>query len=199
MLNVALGHNTRLEDVAKEDWHSPSSVEDVLEVISEFAPAVRELLSLAPEVKVYTLATREPLPTLSHGRAVIVGDAAAVMMPTHAQGGTLALEQAAALEMLFAGASKDDVGERARDYDALMRKHTQIVEILSNRTGLDDSEKSKALEMMADPEGGDGGFAGRIPPAAMHMPFSREARDFFYPYDVFEEGRKYLEKKRQQH
>jgi salicylate hydroxylase len=195
MLNVALGHNTRPTDANKEDWHSPSSVEEALEVIHEFADEVKELIKLAPEVKVYTLASRDPLPMLNKGKAVIVGDAACIMTPTHAQGGTLALEHAAALELLFNGARKGDVEARARDFDGLMRKHSQIVQLLSNGTRASwapKNTKEKVMQMIKEHEGGDGGFAGREPPSENSMPFCEAARDFIYPYDVFEEYRKFV-------
>ena len=188
LLNIALMHDTRPQDAEKDDWHSPAPVEDVLETISAFHPLMHELIKLSPEITVYSLASREPLPRLARGRAVIVGDAAALMQPHTAQGGTIAIEQAGALELLLGDITKDEVAERARDFDEVMRRRTHLVQLYTDAVPMDgtDPRRQRAAELSTD----------RPLPAVSAMPFTEEVREFLYHYNVLDEARSYLERKR---
>ncbi|KAH9900441.1 FAD/NAD(P)-binding domain-containing protein [Xylariomycetidae sp. FL2044] len=84
-------------------WNRPASKRRVLETLENFHPAARKIVSLASEdgIKVHRLFARPPLASFVRGRAVIVGDAAHAMMPTHAAGGAMAIETAGVLEVVL--------------------------------------------------------------------------------------------------
>ena len=189
ILNIAIMHPTHPKDAGKEDWHSPATVEDVFETIEGFSPLLHDLIKLSPEITVYSLASREPLPTLSRGRAVIVGDAAAIMQPHTAQGGTIAIEQAGALEVLFANASTKDpeeVARLAKDYDTVMRRRTHMVQLFSDARPMDETDprRQKAGEL-----------SDRPLPDPMTMPFTESVREFLYHFNVLQEARKFVQSK----
>lgn len=62
----------------------------VMEVLLEnFHPTVHDLLKMSTDTKIHKFYTRHSLPTLAHGKAVILGDGAGPHMPQHAQGGPI--------------------------------------------------------------------------------------------------------------
>lgn len=185
-LNIAIIHTTKPQYSAHEDWHDPASIDDVLEALQDFNPLVKDLLKLAPEIKVYTLFCRDPLPKFHHGRAVIVGDAASVEQPQHAQGGTIAIEEGAALGTVFSGmTSRDQVLERAQWFDDLIGRRIKIIELISNsHVGIDDGTYEKLVEFMGDQK-------ETLPPKNSTQ-FSKPIRDFIWPYNILEEGNKFM-------
>ncbi len=96
----------------------------------------------ADDVKVYTIMDHAPLSCVSRGKIVLIGDAAHPMAPStwpqnygaptyslrarsdihaaHAQGGALSIEDAGALEILFADiSSRDEVSKRLQLFQEL--------------------------------------------------------------------------------
>ncbi|PQE23279.1 salicylate hydroxylase protein [Rutstroemia sp. NJR-2017a BVV2] len=68
-----------------------------LAIFSSFAHSIYK----APEVKLWKLLFRAPLPTWHKGRLVIIGDAAHPMLPYQGQAGAQAIEDGLALGLLF--------------------------------------------------------------------------------------------------
>ena len=90
MMNVAVFHRTREDQQDAHDWNSQACVDDVLLQIREgFHPAWSALIKLADSVKLFNVSVRDPLPRYSRGKAVLIGDAAHAMQPTHGQGGAM--------------------------------------------------------------------------------------------------------------
>lgn len=186
LLNIAIIHTTLPKYRDHEDWHDPASVEDVLEALKEFSPLVKDLLKLAPEIKSYNLFYRDPLPNFHKGRAIIIGDAAAVMQPQHAQGGTAALEQGAALEILFSGMSgRDQVSERGLWYDELVGRRVSIIQLLSHvYADVDDGMWEKLGEFVGDEK-------DTLPPRDS-PPFSKPIRDYIWRFNVLDEANRFV-------
>ncbi|KAF8994817.1 hypothetical protein BDQ17DRAFT_1524804 [Cyathus striatus] len=69
----------------------------------EFEPRVARLLKLVPETFIWSLMDHEPLDTWNHpsGKLTLLGDACHPMLPYRAQGGAMAVEDAAVLGHLF--------------------------------------------------------------------------------------------------
>ncbi|KAJ2981332.1 hypothetical protein NUW58_g6716 [Xylaria curta] len=110
----------RQDDAENTPWHTPVTKEAATETCSNFHPALRRIISLASEdgIRVHKLFKRPPLESFVRGRTVIIGDAAHVMMPTHAAGCSTAIESAGVLEGLFKGCTasmeiKQVIGENA--------------------------------------------------------------------------------------
>lgn len=178
VLNVALLCPTEDSRKNADDWHSPASIEDLLERAKDSHPMVKVLLSKAPEVKCYNLKVRDPLSTLFRGKLVLAGDAAHPMTPTHAQGGVIAIEEGAALEVFFRDIQcGDQVESRLKQYDELLRPHCALVQFASNSGHVDEETLRKH-------------YSGPLP--GVGFPFTKKFRDFFYRYNIFEEAEKYI-------
>lgn len=83
MLNVAFRHKTKAENEHTVDWNTDTNVQDITAMVGGFNPLVAELFRLSTSVFVHRLFRREPLETYTRGRAVIIGDAAHPIQPTH--------------------------------------------------------------------------------------------------------------------
>lgn len=175
MLNIALRHETTPKDRDKEDWNSTASHEDVLESLRGYHPTMGKIIKLAPEIKVYKLVRREPLQRYSRGKVVIIGDAAHTILPTHAQGAVLAIEEAGALELLFNKVTNSlEVDMRLNLYSKLLKKHIHITQHLSDTIpGTRDYYRQRAEELC-----GDELYSHES------MNFSAPVQEFFYSYDV---------------
>ncbi|ETS80616.1 hypothetical protein PFICI_08145 [Pestalotiopsis fici W106-1] len=187
LLNIAIRHETRAQDRDKdEDWNAAATHADVLEILNGYHPVMRAVVLKAPDVKVYKLVRREPLPRYWRGRAVIVGDAAHTILPTHAQGAVLAIEEAAALELLFTGrdggsgsgsSSGVDVSARLELFEDVLKRRIHAVQFLSDSIpGTRDEARQRAEEIC-----GDDLFDHEA------MNFTEPVRKFFYSYDIRKE------------
>ncbi|KAF5568670.1 3-hydroxybenzoate 6-hydroxylase [Fusarium napiforme] len=185
MLNVAFRHKTKAENEHAVDWNTDTSVQDITAMVGGFNPLVAKLFSLSTSVSVHKLFRREPLETYTRGRAVMIGDAAHPIQPTHAQGAVLAIEEAATLEAIFKDMqSPEMVAERLSLYNDILKRRIHVTQLLSDaQPGI-----SSVLRKRAEDIWGEGIF----PPEAMN--FTKPIRDFFYAWDVMEEAEKILER-----
>jgi hypothetical protein len=139
---------------------------------------------MAPEVKLFTLNGRDPYDTLWKGRAVIIGDAAHPMAPTHAQAGVLALEEAAALEMLFEGVSElKAIQTHLKAYSEHMRPLCARAQILSSYPVHQNAEAMQKLRNV---------YKGPIP--EVDLSFDRSYKDLFYSHNILNEMRELRER-----
>ncbi|KAF4335522.1 3-hydroxybenzoate 6-hydroxylase [Fusarium beomiforme] len=183
MLNVAFRHKTKSENEHALDWNTDTNVQDIMAMVGNFNPLVAKLFSLSSSVSVHKLFRREPLDTYTRHKAVIIGDAAHPIQPTHAQGAVLALEEAAALESLFMDCQNpDQVPERLSIYNAILKRRIHVTQLLSDaQPGI-----SSVLRKQAENIWGEGIF----PPEAMN--FTKPIRDFFYAWDVKQQAKTVL-------
>ncbi|KAF4960858.1 hypothetical protein FGADI_691 [Fusarium gaditjirri] len=184
MLNVAFRHKTKAENEHAVDWNTDTNIQDITAMVGGFNPLVAKLFSLSTSVSVHKLFRREPLETYTRGRAVIIGDAAHPIQPTHAQGAVLAIEEAAALKALFEDTQdSEQVAERLGLYDNILKRRIHVTQLLSDaQPGI-----SSVLRKRAEDIWGEGIF----PPDAMN--FTKPIRNFFYAWDVMQEADKVLE------
>ena len=134
--------------------------------------------------KVYTLMDHDPVDKMTRGRAVLIGDAAHPMLPTHAQGGCFSLEDAAALEVLFEGVAEPyKIARRLQLFQDVRLARCAVAHIMSNNFARTPEKTEEDVRKY---------YASPIPPADS-MPFGQAYRDFFWPYDVFEESAKALQ------
>jgi salicylate hydroxylase len=122
--------------VERADWTSESWTErgDKAELARDFAgwpEPVQALVEAVPEAWRWALFDRPPLERWSKGRASLLGDAAHPMLPSFAQGASMAVEDGAALaRRLGTGA---DVEAALADYEAERLARTSRVQALSRR------------------------------------------------------------------
>jgi 2-polyprenyl-6-methoxyphenol hydroxylase-like FAD-dependent oxidoreductase len=71
------------DEPGSSDWQNQGNKDKMLEIYKDFEPAVLKLLSMADEetLKVWELLDMEQLPTWTHEKLVLIGDAAHPFTP----------------------------------------------------------------------------------------------------------------------
>ncbi|KAJ4298281.1 hypothetical protein N0V90_006181 [Kalmusia sp. IMI 367209] len=196
LLNCAVFHNTRPDERDKMDWNANTTHEMVLEALKGCHEAVRHIPMTAEQMKVYTVTQRPPSSKIWRGRMLCIGDTVHHMLPTHAQGGCSALEDAAALEILFSistiSSDQGALAKRLELYQQLRLPRSATTQILSSTNAMLTMEmvEKKTAEIRQFYKGDlidwPKGLTSWSPPI----------REFFYGYDAFkeaEEAMKYRE------
>jgi salicylate hydroxylase len=80
-----------------DGWGAIGDPASLADIRSTAAPTLRDLINLAPQWNVWTLHDRQPSPFMAKGRFALLGDCAHPILPFLAQGGALAIEDAAVL------------------------------------------------------------------------------------------------------
>ncbi|KAI1502705.1 hypothetical protein F5X99DRAFT_426863 [Biscogniauxia marginata] len=121
------------DDPDKHVWNAHETPKkDVLKLVAPYHPALCKLVLMADDIRAFRMRRREPLERYHKGRAVLLGDAAGAVWPTHAQGSVLAIEEAAALEVLFAGITDPSlVPSRLKLYTSVLKRHIHLNQHLS--------------------------------------------------------------------
>ena len=118
-------------DEPAEDGPQP-----VLERFAGWHRPIEELINATPPEDIHALPIQElagRLPSFRRGRCVLLGDAAHAMTPNLGQGGNQAMEDAATLAALLAGAADAGAADEAgidaalAEYDRLRRPRTQRI------------------------------------------------------------------------
>ncbi|KAM7219554.1 3-hydroxybenzoate 6-hydroxylase [Rhypophila decipiens] len=193
VLNNAVLHDTqRGEGAASEaqsQWHAGASKESVLSQLENFDESRRRIVHLANEdgIKVHHLFKRPALESFVRGRAVVIGDAAHVMLPTHAAGGASAIESAAALEVLFRGVNGSDdelVKDRLRLFDQLRLPRCNLAMLVSNAGGpwTGDPEVEEEVRKF---------YHGPLPPVGT-LPWMKEFREILFHHDAYKTAKQAL-------
>ena len=117
---------------------------------------------------------------MARGKVVLIGDAAHPMMPPHAQGGCMPLEDAAGLEVLMADmtTSHDSVERRLQLFQDVRLPRCGATQIVSNAMLRSNWVVQQDLVRKY--------YQGPLPPPDTRG-FSKPFQDFFYAYDVFRE------------
>ncbi|KAM7200661.1 3-hydroxybenzoate 6-hydroxylase [Naviculisporaceae sp. PSN 640] len=195
VLNNAVLHDTQPDEETDSvsEWHSGVTKGSVLAQLENFDESRRSIVNMASEdgIKVHRLFKRPALSSFVRGRTVVVGDAAHVMLPTHAAGGSLAIESAAALEVLFRGADgKNDemMMERLRVFDALRVPRCNLAMIVSNAGGpwTGDAEIEREVRRF---------YQGPLPSVGT-LPWMKEFRDVLFHHDAYRAAQDALSKVR---
>ncbi|KAJ9612883.1 hypothetical protein H2200_002824 [Cladophialophora chaetospira] len=181
LLYVALVHPTKPAEKGLVGWDSPADVDNFRADAKDFHPAVQAVCEGATDIKVYTQMWRDPLEKVSAGKAVLIGDAAHLMLPTHGQGAAMALEDAVGLNVLFTDVSSaDEVSSKLQQFDELRLPRVSAIQTMSNKMmGPPDKMISEIKRY----------YGGEIP-GAKDKTFSKGYNDFFFLYDIEKEARK---------
>ncbi|KAK0533689.1 hypothetical protein OC835_002944 [Tilletia horrida] len=137
----------------------PSSTEELAADFPDFPAHVRALLSKAVDVSVWQLRDMDALPRWATERAVIVGDAAHAMLPHMGQGGSTAIEDAAAMRYIFQGAEQSEVefdptslpavSARLRAFEKLRLERIHAIQDYSRAQGQPKVDEAKGHTMNA--------------------------------------------------
>ncbi|KAL9086988.1 MAG: hypothetical protein Q9159_003882 [Coniocarpon cinnabarinum] len=164
---------------AVEDWNVTTSRDKFFEEFKdELHPDLLRLCEKAPEFKLWKVMSRNPLPTWFNERLVVVGDAAHPMLPRtwiealfldaspnrrltsetdQAQGGAQAIEDGAALGVLFSELTTKDratIEERLQLFQDVRIGRASTVQVMSNQAAeLEQDEAARQAALKYIPEG----------------------------------------------
>ena len=191
IMNYAIVHDTQKGEGEEDLWNAPASKKQVLEELASFHPGVQRLMDPVDEgeIAVYHLWKRQPLETFVNGSTALVGDAAHVMLPTHAAGGSIAIESGGILQVLFSGITPGDhatIEQRLKIFDKLRVPRCNLAMILSNGGpwALHDPEVEKQIRRFYD---------GPLPSKEDSMTWERPMRELLFHYNAFEVAEKALQ------
>jgi len=103
------------DDWRDTGWTAPGRPADLMPRFENFAPAARALIALPDRWQKWALFDRAPARTRADGPVTLIGDAAHPMLPFLAQGGAMAIEDAAVLAQCLA--RDDDASRALRGYE----------------------------------------------------------------------------------
>jgi salicylate hydroxylase len=187
LLYCALLHPTKPKEKELEGWSTPADYQDVIADSQGFHPAVKAICEGADDVRVYNQMYRNPLPTFVNGKAVLIGDAGHLMLPTHGQGASMAMEDAAALGVLLESVSSaDEVIEQLKSFDKLRLPRVRAAQVMSNKMM---GPPDKLIEEVKQY------YAGDIPGPGSKT-FGPEYNDFFFNYDARKESQSLIDPSR---
>lgn len=115
-------------------WSAPADRQALLDRFARWAAPVRDLIACAPAIASWPLADRPTWFGPGKGPVTLAGDAAHAMLPFAAQGGAMAIEDAAVLAARCA-ARPDDLAGAFRAYEAARRDRVAAVQALARRNG----------------------------------------------------------------
>lgn len=190
LLFVAFMHPTKPQerDIG-DNWNAEASYEDLVADLQDFHPSVKFICEGAEDIKVFTIMKRDPVPNLTRGRAILVGDAGHLMLSTHGQGASQAIEDAAALEVLFnfqqsIPSSENAVLDRVQMFGDLRGPRIKATQTLSNKMmGPPEAMMEECRKY----------YDGPLPSLKAQV-FSDEYNDWFFNYDVGVEAKDLLER-----
>ncbi|AEO61241.1 hypothetical protein MYCTH_2311235 [Thermothelomyces thermophilus ATCC 42464] len=189
VLNIALVHDTQPDRDEDGVWHSQVPREEVLSVAQNFHQSIKRMIFMPTEdgIHVHHAKTRPPLDSFARARTVVVGDAAHVMMPSHAAGAGIAIESAASLEVLFREVDGKDgptVRYRLRLFDKLRIPRCNLTMLVSN-SPQGQPRKSGVVDEIRK------FYQGPLPPSDA-LPYSKAWRDVLFGHDEFRAAEKLL-------
>lgn len=120
--------------VTPESWSAKGDVVELRRAYEGFHPEVRMVLDACPDCHKWAILEREPLPSWSSGRVVLLGDACHPMTPYMAQGAATSIEDSAVLARCLAEARDGGSGiETAfRRYEAHRKPRTSRIQAISS-------------------------------------------------------------------
>ncbi|RBA18184.1 hypothetical protein FPRO05_11200 [Fusarium proliferatum] len=145
LLNIVAMHPAEDAGLDSESsWLAGGRVQDLLDVYKEFGPELIEMCRIGEDLKLWSLATRDPPTKFYKGRTVLLGDAAHPMLPHQGQGGAQSFEDAAALGVLFpADTTLDDVPQRLELYNKLRYPRSVTVMFMSK---INDERRGEMMD-----------------------------------------------------
>jgi salicylate hydroxylase len=117
---------------AVEGWAEPGDQAELVAAFREAAAPLRALLAAAPAWQLWSLFDL-PAAAMRRGRLALVGDAAHPVLPFLAQGGALAIEDAAVLAGALAGAK--DVAAALAAYERARLPRARRIQQAARRNG----------------------------------------------------------------
>jgi salicylate hydroxylase len=114
---------------------------------------------------------------------VCTSGATGLTIAAHGQGAASSIEDAAALEVLLAGATRDEVPARLDLFQSLRHPRATATQAMSNYMMVGGPKMAAEARKYYD---------GPLPPPSAKT-FSQPFSDFFFGYDIFQEATKALQ------
>lgn len=130
----------------EESWNIRGDMDDVRRAFADWDPAIEQILRAGEHCHLWGLFDRDPLPRCSDGSAVLLGDACHPMLPFMAQGGAMAVEDGFVLAQLVSNRKR--TGDALREYEALRKPRTSLVQGLSRRNARLFHQRSPLLRLL---------------------------------------------------
>lgn len=129
---------TELSKSPGEGWTHKISVEELLEPFGTLDPNLLALFKNSTDIKPWRLFVHQPYNIWQDGSTCILGDAAHPMLPDQSQGACQAIEDAAALGIIFSkkytfASTPEDIREGLRLYEEVRKPRASRVQEASAR------------------------------------------------------------------
>jgi salicylate hydroxylase len=165
---------TETEKWAGESWDQPGDILALAGDFGDWAPPIPDIIASAGSCFAWALFDRDPLPTWSEDRVVLLGDACHSMPPFQAQGAAMAIEDAIVLAKCL---QAEGISEASlKRYEKLRKPRTTKV-LASARANMGVFHRSNFFTQAATY--GPLKLADRLFPS-----FVRSRQDWIYGYDV---------------
>jgi salicylate hydroxylase len=125
------GREVNIVAIVRDDWHepgwsAPGGQGELAARFASFAPQARALIAVPDRWQKWALFDRAPGRPRAKGPVTLLGDAAHPMLPFLAQGGAMAIEDAAVLAQCVA--HEEDISRALRDYEWARRARVARVQ-----------------------------------------------------------------------
>lgn len=125
-------------------WHNTGSLSQLVNTFRDFKEGLLEMCRMGEDVKLWSLASRDPAPTFIKDKLALIGDAAHPMLPHQGQGAAQAFEDAAALAgVLTASTNPEQLSQRLEMYNELRYVHSVTVMMMSRTS---DERRGEMLD-----------------------------------------------------
>jgi salicylate hydroxylase/6-hydroxynicotinate 3-monooxygenase len=118
--------------MTQESWSAKGDVKELRAAYADFHADVRMVLDGCPDCHKWAILEREPLPTWSEGRVVLLGDACHPMTPYMAQGAATSIEDAAVLARCIEAVEGDDIEGALKRYEAHRKPRVSRIQAISS-------------------------------------------------------------------
>ncbi|KAE9366034.1 FAD/NAD(P)-binding domain-containing protein [Stipitochalara longipes BDJ] len=129
-----------------EGWSNQVGVDELLEPFGTLDPDLLALFKISTDIKPWRLFVHQPYPHWQKGATCIIGDAAHPMMPDQSQGACQAIEDAAALGLVFSkdysfANSAHDISKGLQVYEQVRKPRATRVQEASARARVNITER----------------------------------------------------------
>ncbi|TAQ88663.1 hypothetical protein B7494_g3031 [Chlorociboria aeruginascens] len=127
-----------------EGWNEPASREQLIAPFAGLDTTLIDIFKNSKDIKPWRLFVHQPYDRWQMGRTCIMGDAAHPMLPDQSQGACQALEDAAALGIIFSNAHPqytNNVNDGLRLYEKIRKPRASRVQAASARARLNINER----------------------------------------------------------
>jgi salicylate hydroxylase len=129
--SVKAGRDANIVAIVRDEWReqgwsAPGNPDELARRFKDFSPALRTLIALPQRWQKWALFDRPPRVMRAQGPVTLLGDAAHPMLPFLAQGGAMAIEDAAVLAQCLA--RDEDIERALRSYEHARRRRVARVQ-----------------------------------------------------------------------